>query len=111
MNGENEKKLETQEDREGDRQKTMFSTISLLLLKHFFVLKAIAWFLLVFTLYFLLKILFIYRHVFSFSFFSSVWKKAMNHVEFFSPTAEKSVRKKSYQQIAHIDERKEKSFI
>lgn len=36
-----------------------------------------------------------------------MWKKAINHVEFFSPTAEKSVRKKSYQQITHIDERKE----
>lgn len=37
--------------------------------------------------------------------------KAMDHVEFFSLTAEKSARKKSYQQITHKDERKEKSFI
>lgn len=35
----------------------------------------------------------------------------MNHVEFFSLTAEESDKKKSYQQITHKDERKGKSFI
>ena len=88
-----------------------YDSVQFIIIKTSLVPIAIACVLFVFTLYFLFKVLFIYRHISSFSFSFPMLNKATNHVEFFSLTAEKSARKKSYRQITHKDERKEKSFI
>ena len=109
LNDENEKKSETQEDR-GWQRTTLQHNFFIIVKTLFFVLKAITHFLFVYPLLSFENIIYLQVYLLILSFFS-VWKKAMNHVEFFSLTAEESDKKKSYQQITHKDERKGKSFI
>lgn len=89
-----------------------FSTISLLSLKHFFCSQSNPlFFICVYPLLSFDNIIYLQAYLLILFLFFSQCGRNVNHVEFFSLTAKKPVRKKSHQQKTHSDERKGKSFI
>ena len=89
-----------------------FSTISLLSLKHFFCSQSNPrFFICVYPLLSFDNIIYLQAYLLILFLFFSQCGRNMNHVEFFSLTAEKPVRKKCHQQKTHNDERKGNSFI